>query len=80
MSYEHPRAWIDDGYMWLRRDQQAGITDSDYAEAMGTDEPACVRCNQPLDYDGYGDPVGGMHYGCAHNESEMWGTRRAVGR
>lgn len=50
MSYEHPKAWIDDGYMWLRRDQQAGITDSDYAEAMGTDEPEfCRWCWLPVD-------------------------------
>lgn len=34
--------------------------------------PLCRRCNQPLDHDGYGDPVGDAHYACAVNEREMW--------
>lgn len=33
----------------------------------------CRRCNQPLDHDGHGDPVGDAHYACAVNEREMWG-------
>lgn len=38
--------------------------------------PTCTRCNQPLvREDGGALVVGGMHYECAVNEREMWGSR-----
>lgn len=43
--------------------------------AVALDEPTCTRCNQPLGHDGYGEPIGDTHYGCAVNEREMWGRR-----
>jgi len=55
MSYEHPRAWIDDGYMWLRRDQQDATAYDDEGEEE--EEVFCRWCQMPVgDQDTCTDP------------------------